>query len=109
MAVIPSTNVNLATNICDVLNAAGGSVGSDGNVASFFTSEAKINKWAKSSLLFAAISRSWMTIEDGRAIRGCADFPVKALSSAARLNWCPPTSVVLHSSMRFLRAGQKNL
>lgn len=47
MAVIPSTNVNLATNICDVLNAAGGSVGSDGNVASFFTSEAKINKWAK--------------------------------------------------------------
>ena len=44
MAVIPSTNVNLATNIRDVLNAAGGSVGND--VVSFFTSEAKINKWS---------------------------------------------------------------
>lgn len=45
MAVIPDTNVNLATNIRDVLNAAGGSVGN--NVTSFFKTEAKINKWAR--------------------------------------------------------------
>lgn len=45
MAVIPDTNVNLATNIRDVLNAAGGSVGN--NVISFFKPEAKINKWAR--------------------------------------------------------------
>lgn len=45
MAVIPNTNVNLATNIRDVLNAAGGSVGND--VASFFTSEANINPFSK--------------------------------------------------------------
>lgn len=44
MAVIPNTNVNLATNIRDVLNAAGGSVGN--NVISFFKPEAKTNKWA---------------------------------------------------------------
>lgn len=45
MAVIPDTNVNLATNVRDVLNAAGGSVGN--NVISFFKPEAKINKWAR--------------------------------------------------------------
>ena len=44
MAVIPSTNVNLATNIRDVLNAAGGSVSND--TLSFFATSAKINKWA---------------------------------------------------------------
>lgn len=45
MAVIPDTNVNLATNIRDVLNAAGGSVGN--NVISFFKPDAKIDKWAR--------------------------------------------------------------
>lgn len=45
MAVIPSSNVNLATNIRDVLNAAGGSV--NNNVISFFCASAKINKYSK--------------------------------------------------------------
>ena len=44
MAVIPNSNVNLATNIRDVLNAAGGSVSND--TLSFFATSAKINKWA---------------------------------------------------------------
>lgn len=45
MAVIPNSNVNLATNIRDVLNAAGGSV--NNNVISFFSASAKINKYSK--------------------------------------------------------------
>lgn len=45
MAVIPNSNINLATNIRDVLNAAGGSVTNE--VITFFKPEAKINKWAK--------------------------------------------------------------
>lgn len=45
MAVIPDDNVHLATNIRDVLNAAGGSVGN--NVISFFQPDAKINKWSR--------------------------------------------------------------
>lgn len=45
MAVIPSTNVNLATNIRDVLKAAGGIVSND--VTTFFKSAANINKWAR--------------------------------------------------------------
>lgn len=45
MAVIPNTNVNLATNVRDVLLDAGGSVGND--TLSFFKPAAKINKWAK--------------------------------------------------------------
>lgn len=45
MAVIPDTNINLATNIRDVLNAAGGSV--NNNVGSFFSASAKINKYSK--------------------------------------------------------------
>lgn len=45
MAVIPNTNVNLATNVRDVLNSAGGSVGNA--LTSFFSASAKLNKWAK--------------------------------------------------------------
>lgn len=45
MATIPSTGVNLATHVRDVLNAAGGSV--NNNIASFFTEAAKINPWSK--------------------------------------------------------------
>ena len=45
MAVIPNTNVNLATNVRDVLNSAGGSVGNA--LTSFFSAPAKLNKWAK--------------------------------------------------------------
>lgn len=45
MAVIPNTNVNLATNVRDVLNSAGGSVSNA--LTSFFSASAKINKWAK--------------------------------------------------------------
>ena len=45
MAVIPNTNVNLATNVRDVLSGAGGSVSND--TTSFFKTAAKINKWAK--------------------------------------------------------------
>ena len=44
MAVIPNTNVNLATNVRDVLNAAGGSVTND--LRSFFKKEAKLDIWA---------------------------------------------------------------
>ena len=44
MAVIPNTNVNLATNVRDVLNAAGGSVTND--LRSFFKNAAKIDMWA---------------------------------------------------------------
>lgn len=45
MAVIPSTDVNLATEVRDVLNSAGGSVGNE--LVSFFKSSANINKWAR--------------------------------------------------------------
>lgn len=45
MAIIPDSNVNLASNVRDVLNGAGGSVGN--GLTSFFTAAAKINKWAK--------------------------------------------------------------
>lgn len=45
MAIIPNTNVNLATNVRDVLNSAGGSVGNA--LTSFFSASAKLNKWAK--------------------------------------------------------------
>lgn len=44
MAVISETNVTMSS-IRDTLNAAGGSVGN--NLESFFTEEAKINKWAR--------------------------------------------------------------
>lgn len=45
MAIIPDNNVNLATNVRDVLNSAGGSVSNA--LTSFFSASAKINKWAK--------------------------------------------------------------
>lgn len=45
MAVIPNTNINLATNVRDVLNAAGGSVGNE--LTTFFSAAANIDKWAK--------------------------------------------------------------
>jgi hypothetical protein len=44
MAVIPNSNVNLATNIRDVLNAHGSSCTND--VISFFDSRAVINQWS---------------------------------------------------------------
>lgn len=43
--IIPNTKINLATNIRDVLNGAGGKVGN--KTSSFFTLAAKINKWSK--------------------------------------------------------------
>lgn len=45
MAQIPSNNINLATQVRDVLNSKGGSV--NNNLLSFFTSSAKINPWSK--------------------------------------------------------------
>lgn len=45
MATIPSTNVNLATNVRDILNAAGGSV--NNNLITFFQTGAKLNKWSR--------------------------------------------------------------
>lgn len=45
MAIIQETNVNLATHVRDVLNAAGGSVSND--LTSFFKSAAKLNMWSR--------------------------------------------------------------
>lgn len=45
MATIPNTNINLATNIRDVLNADGGSVNND--LTSFFKPAAKVKMWNK--------------------------------------------------------------
>lgn len=45
MAIIQETNVNLATHVRDVLNAAGGSVSND--VTTFFKAAAKLNHWSK--------------------------------------------------------------
>lgn len=45
MAIIPNTDVNLAANIRDVLNVAGGNVTYE--VITFFQEMAKLNKWAK--------------------------------------------------------------
>ena len=45
MAIIQETNVNLATHVRDVLNAAGGSVGND--VTSFFKSAANLDMWSR--------------------------------------------------------------
>ena len=44
MAIIPDTNVNLATNVRDVLNAHGSSC--TNNVISFFDERAVINHWS---------------------------------------------------------------
>ena len=43
--IIPYTNVNLATKVRDILNEAGGKV--NNNLISFFSPEAKLNKWSK--------------------------------------------------------------
>lgn len=53
MAIVPSTNVNLATNIRDVLQTAGGSVGN--NVTSFFKPAAKINPFSKHKPVVLAV------------------------------------------------------
>ena len=45
MAIVPNTDVNLAGNIRDVLNAAGGSVTNE--VITFFQTRANINKWSR--------------------------------------------------------------
>lgn len=45
MAIVPNTDVNLAVNVRDVLNSAGGSVTNE--VITFFQTRANINKWAK--------------------------------------------------------------
>lgn len=45
MAIIKETSVSLATDVRDVLNAAGGSV--TNNVVTFFSSEAKLNMWSR--------------------------------------------------------------
>lgn len=43
--IIPNKDINLATEVRDVLSGAGGTV--NNNLISFFTPDAKINKWAK--------------------------------------------------------------
>lgn len=43
--IIPNTDINLATEVRDVLSNAGGVV--DNNLLSFFTVDAKLNKWSK--------------------------------------------------------------
>lgn len=45
MAIIQETNVNLATHVRDVLNAAGGSVSND--VTTFFKAGANIDMWSR--------------------------------------------------------------
>lgn len=45
MAIVPNTDVNLAVNVRDVLNSAGGSVTNE--VITFFQTRANINMWAK--------------------------------------------------------------
>lgn len=45
MAIIPDNNINLATNIRDVLNGAGGVV--DNNIVTFFSANAKLNRYSK--------------------------------------------------------------
>lgn len=45
MATVPDSNINLATNIRDVLNAAGGSVTNE--TITFFSTSAELNKWAR--------------------------------------------------------------
>lgn len=45
MAIVPDTNVNLATNVRDVLNSAGGNVTND--CLTFFQGRAKLNMWSK--------------------------------------------------------------
>lgn len=45
MAIVPDSNVNLAGNIRDVLNSAGGNVTNE--VITFFQTRANINEWAK--------------------------------------------------------------
>lgn len=45
MAIIQETNVNLATHVRDVLNAAGGSVSND--VTTLFKKDAKLNMWSR--------------------------------------------------------------
>lgn len=45
MATIPDTDISLATQVRDVLNAAGGTV--NNNLSSLFTHEAGINMWSK--------------------------------------------------------------
>lgn len=44
MAIIPNSNVNLSTNVRDILNAAGGNVTND--IKTFFTENANINPWS---------------------------------------------------------------
>lgn len=45
MAIIPNTDVNLAGNIRDVLNSAGGNVTNE--VITFFQERARLNKWSR--------------------------------------------------------------
>ena len=47
MAVIPTTDVNLATKVRNVLNSAGGSVSDI--LSTFFSSSAKLNMWSSGS------------------------------------------------------------
>lgn len=110
MAVIPDTNVNLAANIRDVLNAAGGSV--NNNVITFFQSGAKINKWSlKKPVVFP--STAAVTLDNIKSkycgltpmsndalLKGCANYeggtPANndvAAVEAAQKEWAyaPPT------------------
>lgn len=83
MATIPSTNVNLATNVRDILNAAGGSV--NNNLITFFQTGAKLNRWSKykpvqSSFVGAPPFASWY---EGDNHKCGLDYP--SYSSAAQL------------------------
>ena len=66
MAMIANRNVSVAT-IRDVLNAAGGSVSND--TTSFFTANAKINKWAKYKPFAYAVNFLDNTTSDAENIR----------------------------------------
>lgn len=59
MAVVPDTNVNLATHVRDVLNAAGGNVTND--CLTFFQGRANLNKWSKYK---PVINQSIVRIDD---------------------------------------------
>lgn len=67
MATIPSTGVNLATHVRDVLNAAGGSVSND--IASFFKEAAGINQWALYKPIVVANTVTRLTLAQIKAAK----------------------------------------
>lgn len=69
MAVIPNSDIQLATEIGQVLNSAGGSVNINQSLT-YFTASAKINKWSKKKPVvypsdFPNLDSDWWRASDG--------------------------------------------